>query len=80
MGPSLSPCLSSGNHSLRLFLNTSKVLTAKSITQLLGQHSSTVWAVRTHREFPLLSSKLQLQWATAGFVEEKSAVALAILT
>ena len=76
--PSSSPCLSSGKHSQRLFQKTitpkgyskrqSKVLTAKSMTGLLGQLSYTAWTGQTgkykHCVFPswLQSCSYQLTW------------------
>ena len=45
LSPRLSPCWSSGNHYRRLFERQSKVLTAKSMAELLGARSGTAGGV-----------------------------------
>ena len=59
---SLSPCLSSGNHSRRLFKKTSEGFDSKIMAELLGQCSGTAWAGQTgqhkHRVFPCRKQSL----------------------
>ena len=73
---SSSPCLSCGNYSLRLFPKTIEgVLTAKSITELLG---SGAWALRYSLSWldwlapnQSVSNLQNLLQAAAGSLEEK---------